>query len=211
MIQLNIREQELKSYGEISPNARFRYYDSEGFNGSQMNMNDTGVFEGIDYHTLTYENRSINLDTVVVPNGFVVTGVRFNVVNGHIILQVRGTEFDYTSGQLINKDTSMWFSNSNSGSEELILGDVAPPFEKGIKSVINRTPNLYVKLGPTDYWSDISQTTVPLFSTDYLIVHEDENVPLSGVGLYHNSAKGFGGLIAVKLIVLDIAHYIPDN
>lgn len=208
MIQLNILEQELKPYGEIV-GERYSFYENWEFKGSNFTINDTEVLEGIDYHTLTQENRSINLDTVVVPSGYVITGVRFRLVNGHITLQVRGTEFDYTSGALTNKDKSMWISNLNSGAEELILGEVAPPFEKDITPIVNRKNNIFVKFGPTDYWSDISQTTVPLIRGD--TVYVDEKVPLSGVGLYHKSAKSFGGFIAVKLVVLGISEYIPDN
>lgn len=207
MIQLNIKEQELKAYGETVSD-RLKFYNNWEFKGPTFNINDTDVVEGVDYHMLSYENRSINLDTILVPNGYIVTGLRFSLANGHITINVRGTEFDYTSGQLI-KDRSEWFSNLSSSLDELILGDVAPPFEKGITPVVNRTPNLFVKFGPTDYWSDIGQTTVPLISKEKVIINE--GVPLAGVGLYHKSAMGFGGFIALKIIELDIGYYIPDN
>jgi len=187
------------------------FFDNWQLKGSTFNINDTGVIEGIDYHILTLQNRSINLDTVFVPNGYLVTGVRFRLINGHITLQVRGTEFNYELGELINKDASMWISNPSSGSEELILGDVAPPLEKEITPIVNKRNNLFVKFGPTDYWSDMSQSTVPFISGDYVHVDADETVPISGVGLYYKGAKSFGGFIAVKLVVLDISPYIPDN
>lgn len=133
---------------------RVRVFGKWDFEGSSFHKDGKNVVEGVDYHTLTQENRSINLDTVCVPNGYVVTGVRFGLVNGHIALQVRGTEFDYISGQL-NKDKSMWFSDPNSGSEELILGKVSPRAEINEKVVVNDRPNLFVKFGPTDFWSDI--------------------------------------------------------
>lgn len=206
MIQLNIKEKELKPYAKTLYESNT--YEVWEFKGSKFYMNDTDVFEGIDYHTLTQENRSINLDTVVVPVGYVVTGVRFSLIKGHIVLQVRGTEFDYISGKLINKDSHEWFSNPKSGSDELILGEVAPPFEK-IMAITNKTPNLFVKFGPTDYWSDISQTTVPLIDGETIYIHE--NGPLAGVGLYHRSVKGYGGFIAAKLVVPDMSQYIPEN
>lgn len=35
-----------------------------------------GVMEGIDYHTLTYERRAIDLDELDSPSGHVLTGAR---------------------------------------------------------------------------------------------------------------------------------------
>lgn len=37
---------------------------------------DTGVTDGVDYHTLTYERRAIDLDELDSPAGHVLTGVR---------------------------------------------------------------------------------------------------------------------------------------
>lgn len=207
MLQLNIEQKKLKPQKETLTEGVF-VIEKWKFLGSSFDIEDEGVVEGVDYHTLTQENRSINLDTVVVPDGYVVTGVRFGLVNGHISLQVRGTEFDYLSGRL-NKNGSMWFSNANCGSDELILGKKSARVEERVKIVVNDRPNLFVKFGPTDFWSDISQTTVPLIDGEQVFVRE--NTPLSGVGLYHKSSKGFGGYIAVKLVVLNDIYYIPDN
>lgn len=67
--------------------------------------------EGIDFHTLTYKNRSINFDTVIVPQGHVVTGARFALFKGHLRLEVRATEFDFETGTLMNLANSTWMGN----------------------------------------------------------------------------------------------------
>lgn len=37
---------------------------------------DEDVIEGVDYHTLTYEKRAIDLDELDSPAGYVMTGAR---------------------------------------------------------------------------------------------------------------------------------------
>lgn len=204
MIQLYIKELDLLPYGKIKYED---YLESTQFKGSTFNMNDTSVNEGIDYHTLTHENRSINLDTLVLPNGYVVTGVRFILVNGRITLQVRGTQFEYSSGKLINKENSVWISNPNPGQNELILGDVAPSLSVSYGAPKDLTPNSFVKFGPTDFWSDASQLTVPFID---LAQVSSEKSPLSGVGLYYDGGNHYGGYIRIKLTVLNSCEYIPE-
>lgn len=42
----------------------------------KFDPSDPGVREGVDYHTLTYEKRAIDLDELDSPIGHVLTGVR---------------------------------------------------------------------------------------------------------------------------------------
>lgn len=77
---------------------------------------DRNVAKGIDYHTLSYESRSIDLDDIMKTddNTFVVTGVRFRVLGAHLNLEARLSEFDFKKGELIQPEVnSVWQSNDN--------------------------------------------------------------------------------------------------
>lgn len=42
----------------------------------KFDIADPGVRDGDDYHTLTYENRAVDLDELDSPSGHILTGVR---------------------------------------------------------------------------------------------------------------------------------------
>lgn len=67
-------------------------------------------------------------------------------------------------------------------------------------------PNKFVKFRPTDSDKDAGQTTVPFIDTQ--LVRPMHLTLLSGVGLYYKSRPGFGGFIALKLVVYDMASYL---
>lgn len=165
--------------------------------------------DNVDHYTLTYANRSINLDYVTAPKDHLVTGVRFRIVDGRITLDIRATEFDFSTGRLKNQKDSMWVSNPNCGKVKIELPKRNNPAANGELSVANDTPNAFIEFGPTDYWSDISQLTVPFVDTQR--VEPYLPVALSGVGLYHKTANDSGGFIATKLIVYDFMPYIQVN
>lgn len=61
----------------------------------------------------------MNLDDLIAPEGYVVTGVRFKpaemffekvyvMKTGSIQLQIRVTPFDFTKGVLVNKNKTHW-------------------------------------------------------------------------------------------------------
>lgn len=117
-----------------------------------------------DYYTLTYENRSINFDTVILPQGYAVTGVRFAEYNGHLRLELRGTEFDFETGTLMNLANSTWFGNDNGGRLEIFLQRPKPIGLLG-QPIINNIPDSFVKFTPSDKDADASQTIVPFLET----------------------------------------------
>lgn len=179
-----------------------------------FNIDDMDIHENVDYFALNYQNKSINLDMVTVPKGHCVTGVRFRITNsGHITMDVRATEFDFNAGKLKNlDDSSMWITNPNCGHTQIVLQRPLNPLKlastTNASSQINTTPNGFIKFSPTDYWSDVSQQTVPFFDTQS--VEPYNPIVLSGVGLYHKSEGNSGGFIAPKLIVYDFESVIPD-
>lgn len=108
MLQFVIAESTLQPYGQIetiiksadgetSALTNDRYITHEEFD-----INDAGIKDGIDYHTLTYANRLINLDTITAPPGKLITGIRFHVTNdGRLSIQIRATDFNYVTGKEI--------------------------------------------------------------------------------------------------------------
>ncbi|KAM7350447.1 uncharacterized protein ACRADG_009034 [Cochliomyia hominivorax] len=80
---------------------------------------DSDVKNNEDYYTLTYDNRAIDLDDIeVYENDFVLTGVRFREVEGHLNLQARLSQFDFETGRLLDpKENSYWIYNNVKESE----------------------------------------------------------------------------------------------
>lgn len=212
IIHLAIAERTLLPYGQAETTSEHSFYEPWKSSYEFFNIDDSDIEENVDYFTLTYENRSINLDVVSVPKGFLVTGVRFRVeINtGHIILEVRATPFDFITGKLKDLTDSMWMSNPNCGQTEIVLHRPSNPlFHSNNLSQINNTTNAFIKFGPTDYWNDVMQLTVPFIDTQR--VEPYNPVALSGAGLYHKTISGSGGFIAPKLIVYDFESYILDK
>lgn len=211
IVHMAIAERTLLPYAQAEIKSAHDFYEPWKSSYEFFSIDDTDIQPMVDYVALTYENRSINLDMVSVPKGHLVTGVRFRVTNvGHITVDVRATPFDFMAGKLRDLEHSEWFSNPECGQTQIILTKPSSPlnFLKN-SSEINKTPNAFIKFGPTDYWSDISQLTVPFLDTQR--VEPYNPVGLSGIGLYHKTVTGSGGFIAIKLIVNDYESYFQHN
>lgn len=159
--------------------------------------------EGIDFFALSRENRRLNLDSLRLPATMVVTGVRFRLRQNGLHMEIRGTEFDFFTGKLINTEKSVWFGNESPAEKMKIdLADLDVP---------TRTTNIqerfdseksFVEFGPSGIKKDLAQVTVPYIETVFL--EAAEPLPLSGAGIYYKGEPGFGGFVAIKLIAYDI-------
>lgn len=128
MIQFVIGESTLLPYGKLNTTITAETGDSNANNRyvghPEFSIDSKGVHNGVDYHSLTYDKRSINLDSVEctsgkydtlnhsfianqfpirkfhqIPFSRVVTGIRFHAFdNGVLAIQIRCTEFDYEQG-----------------------------------------------------------------------------------------------------------------
>lgn len=178
--------------------------------GPLLNLADNTTKEGVDYHKLTFDHRSINLDTIIAPIGQVVTGIRLrrNAV-GHLHLEIRATDFDFVTGHLINLEKSIWLSNP-AGGKHRINTDVSNLSLKSPKpSVRNVKENTFIRFGPTSNRIDVSQRTVPFIDTQK--VYPKKAVPLAGIGLYYKGISHYGGFLAPKLVIYDFEPYIQKN
>lgn len=109
MIQFIVAESTLLPFGKI--NTTFSKNEGDDQNAlvnnrfvshHEFNINGAGIKNGIDYHTLTYENRLINLDTVIAPSGKLLTGIRFHLTDdSKLTLQIRATDFNYETGKIV--------------------------------------------------------------------------------------------------------------
>lgn len=190
------------------PNGRLHQIDVTNSANTQtwrtskpFSIDDYDVEEGVDFHTISWFNRSIDLDTVV-DAARVVTGVRFRIVNSHLRLEVRVTNFNYQTGKLIDIQHSEWIYNKNTtGKKILELQYPDRSTQSKQKSIPIRGTNHYINFQPTDI-KDAAQSTVPFIDATPV---ESQTTPLAGVGLYYKTQFGFGGFIAPKLIVFDAA------
>lgn len=80
---------------------------------SDFTLQDRGIRENVDYHTMTWDKREIDFDDLKSPAGHVVTGVKFRLLGRHLNMEMRVTEIDFASGRLIEPDKSFWVSNDN--------------------------------------------------------------------------------------------------
>lgn len=68
VIHLQIQEAGLLPRGEINMTSlQWRPVDD-------YRISDSDVYNGKDYHTLSWEQRAIDLDDLTAPNGFILTG-----------------------------------------------------------------------------------------------------------------------------------------
>lgn len=68
IIHLQIQEAALLPQGNINVTSmRWKPVDD-------YKITDKNVLNGIDYHTMTWDKRAMDLDDLIVPEGYVVTG-----------------------------------------------------------------------------------------------------------------------------------------
>lgn len=198
LIQFLIAQRQLNAFGNVDrSHVEYAWSLAEQFVPNQNQSQ-----EGIDFFTLTYENRSLNLDTVIAPTGghWVVTGVRFGKnEKGHLRLEVRFTEFDDITGKLTNLENSVWLSNANGGKHRINTDNLDIPTKSNKPLQPNLKDNSYIRFGPTHKKVDLSQRTVPFI--DGTKVEPKMPAPLSGIGLYYKGQSGIAGFIAPKIVI----------
>ncbi|XP_037049797.1 uncharacterized protein LOC119084060 isoform X1 [Bradysia coprophila] len=167
---------------------------------------DPSLKEGIDYHALSYENRSVNFDTLVAPHGSVLTGIKFKAEKGHLSLEIRATKFDFNSGTLQDVVRSEWISSPVTERTQIHLDNPDKSDRSLSKSILDITPNSYIDFQPTDIWKDAAQTTVPYIDVE--LVEPTHPTILSGAGLFYKGQPGYGGFIAPKIVTYDFAPHI---
>lgn len=72
VIHLQIQEGELRPRMTINPST-LRWKEPEEYN---ISSNDRKMYEGQDYHTLTWKNRKMDLDDLEADEGYILTGTK---------------------------------------------------------------------------------------------------------------------------------------
>lgn len=168
-------------------------------------LTDPTVVSGSDYFTMTYENRTLNLDTVVATSrDQVVTGIRFRVQSGSVHLEVRFTYFDEATGKLDLTAPCEWKSNVQNQRTSISAEHSDIPTRSSDQSIaMGGYDSDSIKFVPTSWVRDMAQTTVPFI--DSILVETPEMEPLSGIGLFYKFQLGYGGYVAPRLVTQDNA------
>ncbi|XP_044261295.1 uncharacterized protein LOC123009206 isoform X2 [Tribolium madens] len=205
IIHLQVQEGKLLERGYIDPKT-VRWVPPENYKTI-----DKDIYEGQDYHTISWEKRSIELSEIVVEEGSVVTGVRFKKTSfGSLDLEVLITEFNFNTGKLDAIPSWGFFkSTPNLDIRHKFKHKVnlkSPDIPVRTKSFTDFSENMYIEFINTDYHKDAGQTTVPFF--DAQPVNSTIPTPLSGVGLFHKGRKGSGGFITPKIFTYDFSKHV---
>lgn len=188
----------------VLPNGKLNStYPTTWIENDNFTLNDVNVKEGIDYHMFQYDDRKINLDTIIGDSEQVITGVRFALVEAHIQLQVRFTLYDKSSGKLIGQDGN-WKQIDDLLRTPVILENCDSPIKQNLTSdhyIPEKLNGHYIEFLSTSWFKDAAQTTIPFIET--LPIQPKNDVALSGIGLYHKSVPWYGGFIGLEIIPYD--------
>ncbi|KAM3962598.1 uncharacterized protein ACR2FA_003224 [Aphomia sociella] len=178
---------------------------------NKFDPNDRGITQGVDYHTLTYERRSIDLDELDSPLGHVLTGVRFRMIGSHLHFEIRSTPFNYATGRL-SHDKSVWLSNDNTDGtntprSRLDLHQPDIPTRGHSPLSVDSKHDQYMEFTHSDFDADAAQSTVPFIDIQPVEPLKGGAL-LSGAGVVHRGARGSGGFIALKLFTYDFSRHV---
>lgn len=186
----------------LLPNAKINKTDTNIISNDNFTINDENIKINVDFYTMTYENRAMDLDTITGQRDQLLTGIRFHLSNGHLQLQARFTYFDEATGQLHPELESRWFSNDKKDRTLIKTDHLHIPTDAQRQSAQDSSPDgNYIRFGPTGWMQDMAQLTVPFF--DATIVESNNDDAVSGAGIYYKSTPGYAGFIAPKLIMYD--------
>ncbi|XP_063233330.1 uncharacterized protein LOC134537042 isoform X2 [Bacillus rossius redtenbacheri] len=206
VIHLQIQEGALLPHGEINETSlSWRPVDD-------YRISDSDVHNGEDYHTLSWEQRAIDIDDLMVPAGHVLTGVRFRRVGTHMNLEIMATPINFTEGILIQpKEKSLWHANDNTDAslvtprKRIDLENPDVP-TRSYASQPDSKPDQFLLFTHSDVDADAAQTTVPFL--DAQPVSSNPPTLLAGAGIYHKGQRGYGGFVAPKVFTYDYAPHI---
>ncbi|XP_039296531.1 uncharacterized protein LOC111046010 isoform X1 [Nilaparvata lugens] len=173
---------------------------------------------GVDYHMMSWDERALDLDDIVAPTGYVMTGVKFRKLGTHLNLEVRITPFNFTTGHLIKPHKkSEWISNDNTdGSEKprqlltsLASKDLDIPTRGPSENKPDSRNDTFLLFTHSSIDADVAQHTVPFFDTQQ--VAPNPVTPLAGAGLMHKGLPKFGGYVAPKVFTYNMADHLQSD
>lgn len=135
----------------LLPGNKLNEATSNVVSNSNFTVNDGNVSNGVDYFRLTYEYRTLNLDTIVGHRDQLLTGVRLAVIENRLQLQARFTYYDELTGKLDQQTASEWKSLPNGDREKVSLTHAALPTKASEQSkMVNGSGVHFVEVGAFD-------------------------------------------------------------
>lgn len=207
IIHLQIQEGKLLPQGAIDQST-IRWVPVEDYK-----ITDRYIYNGQDYHTLTWEQRSIDLDDLIADEQHLLTGVRFKKIGTHLNFEIYITPFDFEKGVLLEPlQRSIWKDNINTDVSlnnprtQVYMVDPDIPTRIPTPSRPDSRTDQYIDFTHTDINRDAAQTTVPFLDAQPVV--PKLAVPLAGAGLFHKGIKNSGGFIAPKIITYDYSSHL---
>ncbi|KAH8302666.1 hypothetical protein KR044_009323 [Drosophila immigrans] len=199
--------------GQLLPRGAINASTLEWVPVDDFKLDDFNVIEGIDYHTMSYEKRRINLDEIVFRDGrtHLVVGVGFSLWKQRLELEVLVSRLNFEEGKIAGYNIieeyiplsmfSVWdmpYDRVKINTDDLDIPTRSPhssqPMSKNAQ---------YLEFVNTGLEMDAGQSTIPFI--DIQDVVSNPPVPLSGLGMYYKSSPGYGGFVAPKIITYDFA------
>lgn len=202
IIHLQIQQGVLTPHGRVDPET-VHWKPVENYT-----ITDKKIYNEQDYHTLSWEKRGVDLDDIHVKPGELITGVRFKMVGANLNLEVLVTPFDLITGQLMEPfGKSRWQDNIVHQNGKIFRREVQIPkpdlpTRATEQSKVASLPGQFVQFTHTDFKADAAQTTVPFL--DSQDVAPSTSMPLTGVGLYYRTVRGYGGYLAPRIFNMDL-------
>ncbi|XP_050578419.1 uncharacterized protein LOC126916546 isoform X1 [Bombus affinis] len=204
IIHMQIQEGELMPRGYINKSS-IRWKPIEEFS-----VLDNNVKNGVDYHTLSWEKRGLDLDDLVLDDNLLLTGLKFRMIGSRLNLEARMTSFNFTTGKLIKPlERSFWISHDRTNRTEVTFENPDIPTRLPLLALPDSKPFQYLNFAPSDKKNDVAQNTIPFI--DIQPVESNPPVPIAGAGIFHKGRSGSGGFVAMRLITYDFSKHLQVN
>nr|UEP64330.1 teratocyte uncharacterized IV [Cotesia flavipes] len=154
----------------------------------------------LDCHVKTF-----NLDTIELPKGQFLTGVKFEVLtNNHITLVIRGSTM-YDDNKVFTSVHDEWHyppaESANNVRHNFKLEDFKNPAESTLmNNELSRSGQNYVRLTGAVYSRLFNNFAVIPFIDSRAVVSSPP-APFGGLGIFYKGQPGYGGFIALKYIL----------
>ncbi|XP_029052070.1 uncharacterized protein LOC114880335 isoform X2 [Osmia bicornis bicornis] len=204
IIHMQIQEGELMPLGGINKTSvQWKPIDI-------FSILDSNVKKDIDYHTISWEKRGLDLDDLEAGDYYLLTGVKFRTLGSRLNLEIRLTPFNFTTGKLIDPlGRSFWITNDVTEREELKLVKPDIPTRQALLAMPDSKTDQYVNFAPSDRASDAAQNTIPFL--DVQPIEPNPPVPLMGAGIFHKGRPGSGGYVGMKVITYDFTKHLQAD
>ncbi|XP_016912743.1 uncharacterized protein LOC107998157 isoform X2 [Apis cerana] len=193
--------------GELMPRGNIDKTSVQWKSIEEFNVLDNNIKNGIDYHTLSWEKRGLDLDDLVLDKNYLLTGFKFRMVGSRLNLEVRMTPFNFTTGKLIEPlNNSFWFSHDRTDRTELKFENPNIPTRLPLLALPDSKTEQYLNFAPSDRKTDAAQNTIPFL--DVQSVESNPPIPIAGAGIFHKGRLGSGGYVALRLITYDFSKHL---